>query len=120
MKIYVDGSGSNGSAYGRYCFWIKDINIARIFKKKGITSNQAEYLSVLAALQSNFIKPEEDIIIYSDSQIVVKQFNKQWHIRNDKLRKLFIKTLDLMHMRGLKVKFKWVSRKKNMAGKILG
>lgn len=118
--VYTDGSGSNGSEYGRYCYWIKEINIARLFQKKGITNNEAEYLAIVEAVNSSLVKPEDPLLIYSDSQVVVNQLNKKWNIKSKKLRKLFIRVLDIINERGLKVKFKWLRRSKNYAGHILG
>lgn len=48
------------------------------------TNNQAEYLAVIAALKQ-FNHPEE---IRSDSELVVKQLNKEYHIKDDTLRGL--------------------------------
>jgi len=56
----------------------------------------------------------------SDSQLVVSQLKREWHIKDEKLRKLFDRVQKLIRDRGLKVKLSWVPREKNPAGKYLG
>lgn len=46
------------------------------------TNNDAEWLALLAALKfAREHHPHEPIVIYSDSQIIVNQFNGRWRIR---------------------------------------
>jgi len=111
MKIYVDGSSK-----GRYGF-VTENNIAKIFEKKNITNNQAEYLAILEALKWT---EERELTILSDSFDVVNQLNHEFHIKNDKLRELALKVWEIMKEKGLTVEFKWIPRNENKAGKMLG
>ncbi|MDI6807243.1 MAG: reverse transcriptase-like protein [Candidatus Aenigmarchaeota archaeon] len=111
QKIYVDGSGD-----GRFCWYNETRNTSRAYKEVGITNNQAEYLAVYNALLEN----EAELEILSDSKLVVNQLNRNWHIKDDKLRKLFDKVQQVIKKKNLKVVIRWIKRKENKAGKYLG
>jgi len=77
------------------------------------TNNTAEYRAILRAILAI---PEVTEII-SDSQLVVKQLNREYHIKDDNLREL---ALHVWTQAKGKVKFTWIPRKENKAGKLLG
>jgi ribonuclease HI len=110
MKIFVDGSGKSG----KFCYIIEG-RPPKIQKECGITNNQAEYMAIIAALQD--VK-EKDIEIYSDSQLAVRQLTYEYSIKDDHLRELANKVWHLCE--GRNVKFCWIPRSKNKAGKVLG
>ena len=110
MEIYVDGSG-----LGKYGF--VSGNTVKVFHKENITNNEAEYLAVIEAL--SFAK-EKKIMVFSDSQLMVNQLNHKFHIKDDKLRELALKVWNLIETKELNVVFKWIPRKENKAGKVLG
>lgn len=111
QKIYVDGSGD-----GRFCWYNETTNQSKSYRKKGITNNQAEYFAVYNALIEN----EGEIEILSDSKLIVNQLNRSWHIRDENLRELFDKVQEIIRRKNLNVKFTWIKRKENKAGKYLG
>jgi ribonuclease HI len=107
-EVYVDGSGD-----GRYAYVCgKDVYIGR---KVGATNNEAEYLAVIAALKAY---PNEDLLIYSDSRLVVRQLNFDFAIKESRLRELAREVWQLS--KGRKVEFHWIPRENNKAGKVLG
>ncbi len=112
QKIYVDGSGD-----GRMVWYNEDTEESWHGQKEGITNNEAEYTAILHALEST---KAMDVEIFSDSKLVVSQLRHEWHIKEDRLRKLFDKVHEVIHNRGLNVTFVWVPREKNKAGKYLG
>jgi len=87
-------------------------------QEPGITSNEAEYTAVLNALQS--VETTDEIEILADSKLVVNQLNREWHIKDAKMRTLFDKIQQLIREKQLKVEFTWISREENPAGKYLG
>ena len=109
--IFTDGSGKTG----KYIYAIPEKKIVKIFQKRGLTNNEAEYHGVIAALTQ--IK-EKSITIVSDSQLVVNQLNKNYKIKEPRLKKLAEQIWKLCKSR--EIKFKWVRREKNFAGHILG
>ena len=110
MKIYVDGSGKTG----RYCYFVEG-KTPKLFEEKGITNNQAEYRAIISALQD---MAEENIEILSDSELVVKQLNHDYSIKNDILRKLALEIWKLCENRNVTIR--WIPRNENKAGKVLG
>ncbi len=109
--IYSDGSGKTG----KYAYVIPEKKIVKIFQKKRTTNNEAEYFGVIEALKQN---KEKDISIYSDSQLIVNQLNKNYKIKEPRLKALAEQVWKLCENRN--VKFTWIPREKNKAGYILG
>lgn len=113
MKIFTDGSGKTG----KYIYVIDELGKSRpkIFQKKGITNNEAEYLAVIQALKDN---PSDNIEIFADSELIVNQLNQNYAIKEDRLRELAEEVWRLCE--GRAVSFTWIPRSKNKAGKVLG
>ncbi len=57
------------------------------------------------------------VLVCCDNEVVVKQLSRQCHIANVSLRKL-AETI-WKQCQNVEVKFEWVSRKENLAGKML-
>lgn len=115
INIFVDGSGGNDSGY---CFYIENTGESFYEKKSNLTNNQAEYMAIIQALK-RIVDIEKEIIIYSDSKVVVSQLNHQYAINNDTLRLLARDTWSLIK-RYKSVKIIWIPREQNLAGKMLG
>lgn len=116
---------------------------------EGQTSMQAEYLAIIYGITEYFNKWSKELdarmsdidretcqfydvgtpsdrtkrplpsplLVCSDNEVVVKQLSRQYHIGNDKLRKLAQQVWDMT--KNVDVKYEWVSRKQNLAGKML-
>jgi len=112
QKIYTDGSGD-----GRMAWFNETTGESWSGRQAGLTNNEAEYLAVYEALKA---AQSKEIEIVSDSKLVVSQLKRDWHIKEDRLRGLFDKVNTLIREKGLKVKFNWVPRTQNKAGKYLG
>jgi ribonuclease HI len=112
MKIYTDGGEE------KYCFVVPEKNIVKIFENKGFTNNETEYLAVIEAL--NFVEENSDVLIFSDSKLVVNQIKMEWHIKEKRLKELFKKVIEIIDKKKLKFDIMWVPRERNKAGKILG
>jgi len=57
------------------------------------------------------------VLVCSDSEVVVKQLSREYHIANDRLRKLAQQIWQ--QIQNVDVKFAWVPRAENLAGKML-
>jgi ribonuclease HI len=82
------------------------------------TNNFAEYSGVLLALewlasQSTIIDRQPLVTFFLDSELVVKQINGIYRVKDEGLRNLFFKALTLMKKIGGKIIFKNVPREKN-------
>ena len=113
--IYVDGSGGTKSGYG---FFVKETGESFFEEKPGLTNNQAEYLAIITALKK-FQNSSEEITIFSDSKNTVNQLNHEFAINNEQLRILAQESW-LLIPKIPTLKIKWIPRKENLAGKMLG
>ncbi len=116
LTIYVDGSGGPSSGYG---YFIKETNDSFYEKKPDLTNNQAEYHAIISALKE-YSGSKDNVIIYSDSKIVVNQLNHEFAINNDTLRRLAQEAWAIMNTYSSSITIKWIRRNENLAGKMLG
>jgi len=110
IEVYVDGSG-----IGRICVATEKKYFTVMTPAK--THNEAEYWAIIYALE--MISTYEFVTIYSDSQLVVRQLNGEYSVKNVRLRKLHRRVRELISQRGLDVEFVWIPREKNLAGALL-
>ena len=115
ISVYVDGSGGPNGGFG---FFVKETGESFYEKKPEITNNQAEYMAIISALKK-FVNDDNEIIIYSDSKNTVNQLNHEFGINNEQLRILAQKSW-LLIPKIPELKIKWIPRKENLAGKMLG
>ena len=112
VTAYVDGSGGASSGYGYY---ILETGKSEYIRKPNLTNMQAEYMAILEVLKAFDTEP---LVIYSDSQVVVRQLNHEYGINDNTLRGLARDTWELIASRDVRIL--WVRRKENLAGKMLG
>ena len=115
LHVYVDGSGS---PYFRYGYLIDETGESHIEYHEGISNNEAEYLAIITAL-NNVINKDNQIVILSDSQLVVNQINHKYGINNENLRKLATQVW-VLEKKFYKFELHWLRRSENKAGKMLG
>ena len=90
--IYTDGAARGNPGPAAIGAIIKDEPgnvIARLSRRIGITTNnQAEYRAVITALEKAVSLGAKYVILKSDSELVVKQINGRYKIKNAALRPL--------------------------------
>jgi ribonuclease HI len=104
--VYVDASPT------KTC-WVREDGESNISDLEDHTSNQAEYVAILRALLENLDCTE----LRSDSQLAVRQLNKQYQIYNGELIDLASIIWDMVAGRDIKVI--WIPREGNKAGVML-
>ncbi|MCK4651058.1 ribonuclease HI family protein [Candidatus Babeliales bacterium] len=119
-EIFVDGASRGNPGPAGAGIYIKhrekDIFKGGMFLKKK-TNNQAEYLALAIAIfifKEKFLKKKTiktQIIITSDSELLIKQMTGTYKVKNPILFKIKI-LIDSM-LENLKYKFKHVLREKN-------
>lgn len=80
------------------------------------TNNVAEYTAVLLAtewLAKQLRNNKEKIIINLDSQLIERQLNGKYKVKNPKLKVLFDQIKLLIHNSNLLIEFQWNYRKDN-------
>jgi ribonuclease HI len=86
-------------------------------ERTGITSNEAEYLAILAAIEA--MPVGASVEIRTDSLLAKAQLCGEYRIRDVKLAKLAGQIKTVAHKKRLSLKVSWISRKGNLAGKLL-
>ena len=115
VSVYVDGAGGEKSGFG---FFIKETGESFYEEKSDLTNNQAEYLAIITALKK-FQNSSKQIVIFSDSKNTVNQLNHEFAINNEQLRTL-AQDAWLLIPKIQDLQIKWIPRKENLAGKMLG
>jgi ribonuclease HI len=59
------------------------------------TNNQAEYEALIAALEAAIELHAEEVTCHLDSELVTKQVNGEYRVKNPELRKLWNKVREL-------------------------
>lgn len=123
MSLYFDGGskGNPGKGYGSY-----QIETDTGFKAAGqevefgddLTCNEAEYLSLLAALKTalqNWPMPAATPLrVYSDSKLVVEQVKGRWKCKKQHLRQLRDEAVELLNQ-FKEWQIDWHSRRNSVA-----
>ncbi|MGB9677753.1 MAG: ribonuclease HI family protein [Candidatus Ratteibacteria bacterium] len=115
ILIYIDGAskGNPGkSAYGIVIF-----KNEKIYKKMGdyigiTTNNVAEYISLIFALIECLPFKTNEIEIRSDSQLLVKQINGEYKVRDEKLL-IFHKIVIFLFSKYNNIKITHINREEN-------
>ena len=97
--IYVDGAARGNPGPAAIGATIKDEQgrlMARISQRIGTTTNnQAEYRAVIAALEKAIKLGARQVIVNSDSELVVKQINGKYRVKKATLKPLHQKVKQL-------------------------
>ena len=95
LIIYTDGGarGNPGPAgIGAVVYDENKKKLAEVSKFIGVaTNNQAEYQAVIAGIKKANELGAQELQFYSDSELVVKQLNREYKVKNKELAPLFVK-----------------------------
>lgn len=120
IQIFVDGAARNNpgpAGAGVYITYGKDILVKRGFYIGSKTNNQAEYLALALAIfltrqeiEKNKIQ-EPNLSVASDSELLVKQMQGLYKVKNPELKK--IKALATSLLSDISYSIRHVMREKN-------
>ncbi len=91
--IYIDGAarGNPGPAGAGVIIYLND-HEHRISKYLGVkTNNEAEYHALIMALEAVYEMGVRDVVVHSDSELLVKQMRGEYRVKNERIRELFEK-----------------------------
>ena len=98
--IYTDGAARGNPGPAAIGVILKDETgnvVARISRRLGATTNnQAEYQAIIVALEKAISLGARQVLLKSDSELVVKQINGNYKIKNTALRPLYQKVVQLI------------------------
>ena len=118
ITIYTDGSGARPDGKGSGFAWLRaDTGQKKISREDGLTNNQAEYRAILSALE--FLPKESHAEIRSDSENTCCQLNGQRRVLDPNLAAVYDAIYDLIEGKQLVVRFVWIPRRQNLAGKLI-
>ena len=118
MKVIINTDGASKgnpgiSAIGATIKNEKGVLLAGISRCIGrMTNNQAEYRAVIAALERALEIGADRAILFSDSELVVKQIKGYYRVKKDVLKPLHSKTVELISRFG-GFDIKHIARSKN-------
>ena len=88
LKAYIDG-GSRGNP-GEAAIGVYFPDVVRIAEFLGTgTNNFAEYSALLAALRFAVFSHCEELEVFADSELVVKQIKGEYQVKNEGIRPLY-------------------------------
>lgn len=120
ITIYIDGCCEPINPGGTACWAYEAVDqtgqaVARdygcIGQGAGMTNNVAEYTAAIKALERCMREGWTDVLIRSDSHLVVKQIAGEWRVRSGSLLALWQKASKLA--RQVNAGFEWVPRELN-------
>ena len=98
--IYTDGAARGNPGPAAIGVIIKDAagnTVATISRRlAATTNNQVEYRAIIAALEKAVSLGARQVALKSDSELVVKQINGLYKIKNTALRPLYQKVVELI------------------------
>ena len=99
VKLFTDGGCRGNPGPGAIGFIILDANNQELERSceciGATTNNRAEYEALIKGLNRCAKYTRHRVTCYSDSQLVVNHMNGLWRLKNDELRKLFLKVKEL-------------------------
>lgn len=118
LFIYTDGGarGNPGPAGIGAVIYDENKNIiAEVSEYLGVaTNNQAEYKAVIAALKKAKELGGAELFFYMDSELAVKQLNREYKVKNKDLAPLFLEVYNLS-LSFKKISFSHIRREFNQA-----
>ncbi len=121
-EMHIDGASRNnpGNAGAGFCLQKQKVVVCEQgFFVGHRTNNQAEYFALLLGLYfaKEYLKPKEKLLIFSDSQLLVRQMTGVYKIRDPLLLKM--KTIAQVLMKNYQVSFCHVYREFNQRADFL-
>jgi ribonuclease HI len=115
LTIYTDGaSRNNPGEAGAGVYIVQDgrpvEKIARYLGKT--TNNIAEYTAAIIGLESAVKQGASRVNLFADSELLVKQLNGEYKVKNEGLKPLFRRACELIAKIG-SVEIQYIPREKN-------
>lgn len=99
LRVYSDGASRGNPGISAIAFMImtEDGRLLKKYSKYvGIrTNNQAEYEALISALESASTLTDQEVTYCMDSELVVKHLNREYQVRNPKLKTLWLEVQEL-------------------------
>ena len=88
LEAYIDGgSRGNPGEAGSGVYFAGRLRLAEYLGVQ--TNNFAEYSALICAVQAAVVLRCDELAVYADSELVVKQINGEYQVRNESIRPLY-------------------------------
>lgn len=102
LKVYIDGAsrGNPGPASAGMVFQDEDDNTVKSvsFRLGNTTNNVAEYFGLILALQEALAMPVSKLDVFTDSELLAKQFNGEYKIKEESFKLMWVLIYHLKKM----------------------
>lgn len=117
LTIYTDGASRGNPGAAAFAYVISRDSQPPI-EQAGclgqMTNNQAEYTALVRALERALeLGPQHRVLIHSDSELMVKQMNGEYRVKNEDLRSLYEQACSLRRRFEGPVTIRHVRREQN-------
>lgn len=116
LIIYTDGGARGNPGPAGLGVVVKDAEGRTILEHSRFlgerTNNQAEYMAIIDALHHASVLGADEVQMFMDSELAVKQLNHEYKVRNADLAQLFMQVWNMITT-FKKVTFAHVPREKN-------
>ncbi|MCF7803048.1 MAG: ribonuclease HI family protein [Candidatus Marinimicrobia bacterium] len=101
FSLFVDGASQpqrKQAAIGGVLY-LNDSEIENFSENIGeATNNEAEYRAMLFGIEMLEKYEPDKVFIYADSELVVKQLNGEYQVKNDRMKKLYGKVMNALQI----------------------
>ena len=118
IKLYTDGGSRGNPGPGGIGIHIESLNKKYAEFIGAVTNNEAEYQALIFALEKvksllgKTKAKQAELQCFSDSELMVKQLNHEYKIKEERIQQYFIKIWNLM-LDFSRVEFTHIPREKN-------
>jgi ribonuclease HI len=117
LTVHTDGASRGNPGAAAYAFVIAGPDGTMIEEADCLgrmTNNQAEYTALVRALERALaLGPEHRLLVHSDSELMVKQMNGDYRVKNEELRGLYEEAAELARRFRGGVTFRHIRRAHN-------
>jgi len=114
---YTDGASRGNPGESGIGILVKDERGGTVLSASGYigrtTNNQAEYIALLALLKRARSMDCARLIVHSDSELMVKQMNGEYKVKNEEIRKYRQKVQKLLGICPFEVEIRHIPRELN-------
>jgi ribonuclease HI len=93
LRIYTDGAARGNPGPAAYAYVIQrdgQDDVEEADRLGRMTNNQAEYTALVEALKHALeLSPEAQVVVHSDSELMVKQMRGEYRVKNEELKPLY-------------------------------
>ena len=123
LTIFTDGA-SRGNPGAAACAYLIEQDGQSIVEEADclgqMTNNQAEYTALVRALEHALeLGSQHSLVIHSDSELMVKQMNGEYRVKNEELRDLYQRACNLRDRFEGSVTIRHVRREQNKRADML-